>query len=200
MKLYIIRHGQTEWNLINKIQGWKNSNLTEKGMEDARKLGEKLQKIDFDYIYTSNQGRAIDTARLIRGKKKTEIIEDHDLQEIRLSLWEGMTIDEISKVYPEDYDTYMNRPDLYKPSEGESYEDLYRRINKVLKKIISCGGKNILIVTHGVSLKIILAIIKNIPLNKLSEIPVYPGTALNICKIKDNSLELILEGDTSHMD
>lgn len=200
MKLYIVRHGETEWNIIKRIQGWSNSNLTEKGINDARRLGERLKDIEFDYIYASTQRRAVDTANIIKGKRHTEVIEIDDLREINHSLWEGMYIDEIIEKYPEEYDAYMNRPHLYKPSAGESYEDLYHRVKKGLNKAIARGGEKVLIVTHGVSLKIIMSMVKNIPLERLNEIPIYPGTALNIFQRRDHGLELILEGDTCHME
>lgn len=55
MKLYIIRHGQTEWNLAGRLQGWQNSNLTEEGIKNAERLSDRLKDIHFDYIYSSPQ-------------------------------------------------------------------------------------------------------------------------------------------------
>jgi len=66
MKLYITRHGTTEWNLEKRLQGWADSPLTEDGRNRAIKLGNSLKDIDFDMIYTSPQERALNTAKLIR--------------------------------------------------------------------------------------------------------------------------------------
>ena len=55
MKIYFTRHGQTEWNVLRKLQGWNNSNLTEKGIEYAMRLAHRLKDVDFDYIYSSSQ-------------------------------------------------------------------------------------------------------------------------------------------------
>ena len=82
MKLYITRHGETEWNKISKMQGWQNSALTEKGIENAIKLSERLNDIDFAHIYSSPLGRALDTAKYIRGNRSIEIITCEELKEI----------------------------------------------------------------------------------------------------------------------
>ena len=57
MKIYITRHGETKWNIQGRMQGWKNSDLTEKGIENAKKLGKSLKEINFDCIYSSPSGR-----------------------------------------------------------------------------------------------------------------------------------------------
>ncbi|QIB27248.1 histidine phosphatase family protein [Caloranaerobacter azorensis] len=90
MKIYITRHGETEWNKLGKMQGWKDSNLTIKGIEDAKKLGKSLAHIEFDKIYCSPLRRAIDTANYIKGDKNTEIIITESLKEMGFGSWEGM--------------------------------------------------------------------------------------------------------------
>src|SRR5690554_4521335 len=92
MKIYLTRHGQTEWNVIGKLQGWGNSNLTEKGIENAKRLSQRLKEVNFDYVYSSPQQRALDTAKLIRGDRNIEINVLDDLREIGFGSWEGMEI------------------------------------------------------------------------------------------------------------
>ena len=65
MKLYITRHGKTEWNTIGKLQGWLDSPLTDEGIERARKLSTRLEGVDFDHIYSSPQKRALHTAEIL---------------------------------------------------------------------------------------------------------------------------------------
>jgi len=199
LKLYITRHGQTEWNLAGKLQGWKNSPLTEEGIGNAHKLANRLKNIDFDLIYTSHQKRAIDTAKIIRGDRDTEIIRLDELKEIGFGAWEGMKIDIINEKYAEQYDKYMNQPHLYEPIDGESFQEVFERVDKALKKILSSKKDKVLIVAHGVTIKIMTAIIKNISLEDLSIIPIYPGTSLNLCEVGEDRIEFILEGDNSHL-
>lgn len=200
MKLYIIRHGQTKWNKEMRLQGWNNSDLTQHGVENAEKLSQRLKDIDFDYIYSSTQRRAIETANIIKGERDTEIVQLEGLREIGFGSWEGMKIEDINLKYSNEYNTYINKPHLYRPVDGESFQELFSRVKDSLERILSKKGENILIVCHGVTIKALFSIIKGIPLEEFYKIPIYLGTALNICEVNGDDIRFILEGDTSHID
>lgn len=199
MKLYIVRHGETEWNVRNRLQGRKDSDLTEQGIINTERLLNRLKDIEFDCIYSSPQKRAIDTAKILKSNSRVELKILKNLGEIRLGVWEGMYIDDIKKKYKEEYMAYLNTPHLYRPLGGESFKDIFIRVEDSLRDIIDNGGKNILIVSHGITIRILTAIIKKIPLEELHKIPTYEGTALNICKVKENEIKFLLEGDTLHI-
>lgn len=199
MKLYITRHGTTEWNIEKRLQGWRDSPLTEEGINRAISLGESLENIDFDVIYTSPQKRALETAKLVRGNRNTEIITYDGLKELGFGTWEGMALDEIDAKYPEEYFRYRNRPELYVPIDGESFKDLFKRVESFLDEVKTKDYKNILIVTHGVTIKTLISIIKGLTLEEFSSLPVYTGTALNICEALGDKFEFIVEGNISHI-
>lgn len=199
MKIYLTRHGQTEWNVAGKLQGWKNSNLTEEGIQRAKSLAKRLEDVDFDFIYSSSQQRALDTADIVKGDRDIEIKVLDDLREIGFGSWEGMEIKDIQELYGDEYDTYLNRPHLYEPVDGESILDVYNRVQDVLDKILSIKAENILVVSHGVIIKVLTSIIKEIPVEELYKIPVQVGTALNICEYDGDKLRFIVEEDTSHI-
>lgn len=201
MKIYITRHGETEWNKAGRMQGWKNSNLSEKGIENARKLGESLNHIDFDCIYCSPLGRAIDTAKCIRGDKSTEIITKDSLKEMGFGLWEGMEHTKVEKLYATQQFNLWNKPHLYEPVEGESFEELLCRTRQVLNEIINnTEHENILIISHAILIKAIYAIIKNYSLEDFWNPPFMHDTCLTILEIQDNEINIILEADVSHLD
>lgn len=199
MRLYITRHGTTEWNIEKRLQGWGDSPLTEEGINRAVSLGESLADVDFDIIYTSPQKRAMETAKLIMGNKNIKIITHDGLKELRFGIWEGMELDEINEKYPEEYYLYRNRPELYIPIDGESFKDLFNRVESFLEELKAVDYKNVLIVTHGMTIKTLITIIKGLTLDEFSSLPVYTGTALNICEVKGGKFELIVEGDISHI-
>ncbi|MBC8586810.1 histidine phosphatase family protein [Paratissierella segnis] len=199
MRLYITRHGTTEWNIEKRLQGWGDSPLTEEGINRAVSLGESLADVDFDIIYTSPQKRAMETAKLIMGNKNTKIITHDGLKELRFGIWEGMELDEINEKYPEEYYLYRNRPELYIPIDGESFKDLFNRVESFLEELKAVDYRNVLIVTHGMTIKTLITIIKGLTLDEFSSLPVYTGTALNICEVKGGKFELIVEGDISHI-
>ncbi len=200
LKLYITRHGQTEWNIENRLQGWRDSNLTEKGIEDAVNLSERLKDVDFTHIYTSTQKRAIETAKILRRKRDIKIIELDELKEIGFGEWEGIEKEELLTTHKDQFDIFLNKAHLYRPSHNaESYQEIYRRVESSLDRILKSKGENILIVSHGVTIKIMTSIIKGIPLEELHTIFVQRGTALNICEVKEDNIKFIVEGDTSHV-
>lgn len=200
LKLYITRHGETEWNTLKKMQGWQNSNLTEKGIENAIRLGERLKDIDFNHIYSSPLGRAMDTANYIKGTRDIKI-ETHDgLKELGFGLWEGIENEEVIRLYGDEHYNFWNKPQLYKNNEGESFDELFKRVNGVLEYIIkNSTGDNILIVSHAITIKAIYYIIKNYDLENFWELPYIDGTSLTIVEIDGNKMEILLEGDTSHV-
>ena len=99
MKIYITRHSLTTWNEEKRLQGWKNSDLTKQGLEDAKRLGNYLKNQSFDGIYSSPLKRAKETAQLIFPNKT--IIEDDRLKEMNFGDYEGKFIDELKKEHGE---------------------------------------------------------------------------------------------------
>ncbi len=202
MKLYITRHGETQWNLEGRLQGWSNSSqLSEKGILDAKRLGEYLKEVNFDCIYTSPLDRAIKTAELIRGDKDIPIIQCEGLKEINFGDWEGKTYSEIDTLYKEQHNNFWNHPELYKPVGGESYDELIYRVRKALTEISEANqGANVLIVTHGVTKKAIYKIVKDLPMEEFWAPPRPNNTSLSIVEVDSQRMSFILEADISHLD
>lgn len=200
MRLYITRHGTTEWNLERRLQGWGDSPLTKDGENRAIKLGKYLQDIDFDIIYSSPLNRAFETAKLIRGNTNTEIKTHNGLKELSHGIWEGMRMEEIEEKHSKEYSIYRNTPAAYIPTEGESFTVLFERVKSFLDEISSMDYKNVLIVSHGITIKSIIAIIKELSWEEFSTLEVYTGTALNICELREEKFEFLVEGDISHLE
>lgn len=200
LKLYIIRHGETEWNIQKRLQGWNNSDLTQKGITDAMNLAERLKDIDFTHIFSSDQKRAVETAKILRKDRDLAIVEMDGLKEIGFGKWEGMGKEDLMRRYKDEFDIFLNKPHLYKPTlGGESYQDIFKRVGSSLEEIIKTRGRDILIVSHGVTIKILTAVIKDISIEDIYTIGINKGTALNICQVKEDKIEFIVEGDISHM-
>lgn len=200
MRIYITRHGETEWNKEGRMQGWQNSNLTEKGIENAKKLGESLKHIEFDYIYCSPLGRAIDTAKYIRGDRNTEITIKDSLKEMGFGSWEGKAHTEIEELYPTQGYNLWNKPHLYKPVDGESYQGLISRVGAVLDEIRSnTTAENVLIVSHAAVIKAMYSIIKGISMEDFWGPPYMYDTCLTVLEITNEKTNCILEADISHL-
>lgn len=201
MKIYLTRHGETEWNKELRMQGWKNSNLTEKGIEDAKSLGKHLKNIDFDLIYSSPLKRALDTAKYIRGMKNTKIVINENFKEMNFGLWEGMNEEELTKKYPKEYEIFLQKPQLFKPFGGETFTEFVKRIEKGLYDVIDNNSNtdNILIVAHAVVIKAIMKIVKGYGIEKLWSLPFIRGTSVTVLEVENRNIKILLEGDTSHV-
>lgn len=150
MELYIVRHGQTNWNAEKLLQGRSDIDLNEIGRNSAIELGNALDAdgISFNVIYASPLIRAYETACLIRGRKNTPIIRDQRLTELCFGIQEGLSYNQ----WPE-ADHFFHQPELYIPADqAESLAELKERAKAFIQEVIEPQWENssrILIVAHG---------------------------------------------------
>ncbi|TDT72550.1 phosphoglycerate mutase [Hypnocyclicus thermotrophus] len=202
MNIYIIRHGETEWNIVKKWQGHKNSNLTELGKLQAEKLANKLKNIKFNKIYSSPLGRAYDTAKILKGNRDIDIELDNRLKEINMGVLEGLDREIGIKKYGNTIEQFWNYPHLYNHKEinGESFYSLNNRTKEFLEEIIKKYNKNehIVIVSHGVTIKSFLFNIKNKNIKEFWDGGHVKNTALTHIYF-DNEFKIIKYLDNSHL-
>ncbi|WP_295566212.1 histidine phosphatase family protein [uncultured Holdemanella sp.] len=144
---YIVRHGETQFNVKGRIQGWCDSPLTDLGVEQAKKLGKELNDFPFDVCFCSTSERAIDTANYILEGRNIEIIARKHLKEQCFGEFEAEKAEDIFK-------NGVRYPDGYRFCGGENHSDVIERIFTELKKIASeYSNANVLIVSHGSAIK-----------------------------------------------
>lgn len=197
-RIYLTRHGETEWNLKKIMQGWQDSDLTNLGRKQAKWLRNRLSKIEFEAVYSSPLNRALETAKIIKKDGFEEIIIKEDLKEMGFGPWEGKTSVEIEKNYKDAYSNFWERPHLYRGEACESYYDVKKRVMPLIEEIIEKYDNNVLIVTHTVIIKIIMAYFEARKMENLWNPPFMHQTSLNIIEIEHNQPKIILHGDTSH--
>ncbi|AIS52435.1 phosphoserine phosphatase 1 [Thermoanaerobacter kivui] len=199
-RLYIARHGQSEWNLENKIQGIQDTNLTETGIRQAQLLAKRLKSEKIDCIYSSDLKRAHETAQIIAQEFGLEVKKIPELREMSFGVWEGLTAEEINKLYKEIYQLWRINPDKAVIEKAETLKEVQKRILIETYNIIEENrGKNILIVSHGTSIKALILGILGIDLSFYPKIRL-DNTSLNIIDIKeDGKAVLVLLNDTCHL-
>ncbi|MFF2015849.1 histidine phosphatase family protein [Paenibacillus sp. NPDC058177] len=198
--LYLTRHGQTEWNLQGRMQGHQDSPLTITGKEQAKWLQERLQKVPFEAIYSSTSPRAISTAHIIQGDRPGELRTKAELREINMGLWEGQFIEDIQEKDAEQFHSFWEAPHLYQPSgKGESYAALLERVIPAVEDIMGRHtGGNVLLVTHRITLKVIMGYYLGKKLHELRELPDILSTSLSKIVLCNGDVHVELYGDTSH--
>ncbi|MEF3311091.1 histidine phosphatase family protein [Paenibacillus sp. GYB004] len=200
--LYLTRHGETEWNVEGRLQGHRDSALTQLGKQQAEWLGAKLEKVPIDAIYCSSSKRASDTADRIRGTRNILLIPMDSLKEIHLGGWEGQKRIDLDRTDSARHFAFWNKPHTYVPlTGGETFVQLSERIIPALTELIAAHqGGTILIVTHAVALKMMMAYFRGDPLEKLWQPPFIHPTALSKVVLDsdrgDTAIEML--GDTSH--
>ena len=202
-ELYLIRHGETEWNRSGHHQGHKDSDLTESGVSQAEAMGKRLasEEITFDGIYTSDLGRASHTCGLIAQTIGQEdlVMEREGLRERALGPLEGLTYEEIENQLPDDFAAHTSGDPHYRPDGGESWADTFSRACAVVRQLCEDHpDQRIMIVSHGGVLGMVLRDALGLTLLPPRRFAL-PNAALNIFDYRDRQLELRCWGDTSHI-
>src|ERR1044071_2137793 len=126
-QVIIVRHGETEWNLKLIRQGHLDSPLTPRGVAQAKALAERLLSERFSKLYSSDLGRAVQTAQTIADLTGHEIITDPRLRERHLGIFQGLSGDEIRASFPHEYHLHRTLGPTYVIPGGESVEQQVAR-------------------------------------------------------------------------
>jgi len=185
--IFLVRHGQTLWNLEQRWQGNQNSNLTDLGIQQANITKSKLSKQLLDKGYVSPLQRARDTIQIIVEDRNLEVEVIDDIREINLGPWEGKTQEETSISHPSEFKAFWDTPETFLLQGADTFEELQSRVVEAINHIfLHNEGKNIIVVSHWISIKVALAFYMNKPLSFLPKMP-NPQNAEILClrKIED---------------
>lgn len=193
MKLYIMRHGETMWNLERRLQGCSDIELNDQGVELAKAVGERLAKVHIDRVFCSPLKRAKDTARYVMGERKLPLVVDARIQEISFGVWEGCCIaQDLAEVPMEEFEVFIKAPSRYVPPKGgESIETLYGRTGAFLDELLNCPefqDESILIVAHGATVRALMFNLLPIEKDEFWRGAVPPNCSLNIIEIENKKV------------
>ena len=189
VKLFLVRHGQTDWNINRRFQGQSDVPLNEAGRQQATALANSLSREHIDVLFASDLQRAYETARIIATQHACEIRLDSRLREINFGAWEGLTYDEIKHNDPAVL--AAREADIFTTAapDGETLNQLTARVESVLNDLhAQYADQTTLIVAHGGPLQILLCLALDLSPSKywqfhlatasLSEIAFYPAGAI----------------------
>jgi broad specificity phosphatase PhoE len=154
--LFLIRHGETDWNVEGRYQGQANPPLNERGQYQAHELGEKLVQFDLDLLYTSPLLRSKQTAEIIARKLAIPVYEDKRLMEIHQGDWQTRLRSEIEGIYPDLFKRWQTSPWEVTPPGGESLEQVQKRVYSAIDDLLQIHtGQRIGIITHRIPIALI---------------------------------------------
>lgn len=156
-EITIVRHGETNWNVEQRIQGQQNSKLTDNGILQAELAANALAKREFDVLISSDLERATETSRIINSKLALPYLDNSNLRERSFGVFEGKNFTEIKQQYPEEYLLYKQRDPKHIIPKGESIEQLFNRVISEIETIAhKYNNQKVLIVSHGLVLEMMM--------------------------------------------
>lgn len=199
-ELIIIRHGETEWNQTGRFQGHSDVPLSEKGRAQAEALAQNLIIDHVDAIYASDLIRAMDTAAPLARRFGVDIIPDTALRELNFGTWEGRNFSDINAECPDGMKHFYSDPEKANIPNGEPFPVFQKRVAGRVSEIVRAQqGKRVVIVSHGASIRILLADILAMPIRSIWHVSQL-NTAVNKIRFEDDGFAIVtLMNDTSHL-
>lgn len=192
-KLFLVRHGQSLWNLENRFTGWVDVPLTAAGVEEARNAGKKLGRVKIDVAYTSTLKRAQETlAHIMKsGGFEVPIIADSALNERHYGDLQGLDKAATAAKFGDDQVKIWRRSYDVAPPNGESLKDTAARTLPFFERCILGDirlGKNVLVVAHGNSNRSIVMQLEALTKEQVLELNLETGTPIAYDLNPDGSL------------
>ena len=201
MRIYLVRHGETEWNRARIFQGRSNLPLNQEGRKQVKALALALKNKPLNAIYTSPLIRALETARLIKVfHPLIPIFEEKGLIEMDLGEFDGMKAQDWAEQYPDFRKAWNENPASVKMPGGESLKEVQVRAKDTLERItrIYPPDTTILISSHNFVNLTILCDLLEIPLHRFRELR-QENAAFNVICKKGNRLYAELVNERSHL-
>ncbi len=198
--VYVVRHGETEWNAEGRIQGHTDVSLSEQGRSQAQVLGRRLAEVSFDVAYCSDLARASETARIILGGRTVPLRPTPQLREYQKGVFEGLTVHEYSKRYPDMYQASLVNDLDFAPTGGETIRQTSARTAEFVAELRGNHLEDtVLIVGHGGSLRSVVVALMGLPLEANWKF-VMGNCAISVFELYPDNGVMRLYNDTSHLD
>ncbi len=193
MYIYLMRHGQTDWNIVHRMQGRSDIPLNATGLRQARQAAAGMNKLPIDRILTSPLRRTRQTAQAVAAGRGVPVLVEETLIEMGFGDLEGKLL----KDNPE-YQCIFSDPDRYVPlGDGETYQQLDERCRTLLEEIIPPLEENyhdVLMCSHGAFIKGVVRRLLNRPLSQLWIDPPQPNCSCTVLECKNGVITLVEQG------
>jgi broad specificity phosphatase PhoE len=203
VRLVLVRHGESTWNVEGRYQGRLDPPLSARGQAQAETLAKRLQreqleaqKQRIDTIVSSPLTRALETANICARELSLPVRRDDRLTEISHGEWEGRLREEIANRWPEMFTAWRTHPDTVRFPAGETLDDVRARFESFLMDLRGASG--VLAATHDVIVRIAVLLAQGKPLSAFNDVRV-DNAALNEFSFEAGRLAIARLNDTTHL-
>ena len=200
--LYLVRHGETNWNLEKRAQGVSDIPLNQTGKIQAKNLAKKLQGIIFSKIYTSPLTRALETAEIMAKSLGNAIVEMDNFSELDQGMLEGLEFNEMNEKFPEFFIKWRVAPGEVRMPGGETLGELQTRAWNGIEKIHSSHAREenpVLIISHNLTIISILSRILRVNLNHFRTFRQHNSSVNIIENDSKRGWNVVTMNDISHL-
>ncbi|MDH7479594.1 MAG: alpha-ribazole phosphatase [Syntrophomonadaceae bacterium] len=200
MRLWLVRHGETEWNRQARYQGHSDVPLNEEGMRQALKVAERLASEPVEAVYSSDLSRARVTAEIIAARHGAPLYVREVLRESNYGQWEGMSFKEIRERFPGSIERWLDDPEGSRPPGGESLGEVRTRALAAIKEIQARHPEDtVVVVTHG-------GVIAMLLMTYLGEDSSFlrrffgKNASVSLIELEGDRAEVVCWSDASHLE
>jgi len=199
-RIILVRHGQTEWNRVERFRGRADVPLNNTGIAQAEATGKRIAAEWLPVaVYTSPLSRSVKTAEAIAGHHNLEVQPHPGLIDIDYGQWQGLSPEEVLQRWPEEIDAWYNRPHLASIPGGESLGELRTRLIPTVKELTDRHpGETIVLVGHTVINRIILLGVLSLGNDRFWRIR-QDTCAINVFEVDGDEFTLVSLNDTCHL-
>ena len=201
MKLLLVRHGETDWNLARRYQGHSAVPLNQKGIQQAEQLARRLSGEKIHALYSSDSPRALETAKQVLNlqEQAPALQKDARWQEICFGAWDGLTYEEVEAKWKSEVTAWYADPVNFSPPGGETMLQMSKRVQSALNDLKSRHKEEtVLIVTHGGVIQILLCMLLGVEFDRYWQFRVAQAS-LTLIRFYDDAAILDLFNDVSHL-
>jgi len=186
---YLLRHGDSRQDEIKRYIGQADLPLNAIGRAQASCWRKELAEISLERIFCSDLSRSLETARIIAEGRSEPVQPLHKLREINLGAWDGLSFDDVQRLYPGEYERRGSDMVTYRTPGGECFADLAARVVPLFMEIVRGSSGNILIVGHAGVNMVIICHLLGMPLENLFRIRQDYG-CMNVIDFDRNGMRL----------
>lgn len=198
-KIFIVRHGETEWNSEGRIQGHTDISLSERGRQQAQAMAQRLADVHFHCAYSSDLRRTSETARIILEDREVPYQPTPLLREYHKGVFEGLTPREYRQQYPDLYEASLINDLDFAPPGGETIRQASARLARFVEDLRERHiNDDVLLVGHGGTLRCCIVAMMGLPLEANWKF-VMGNCNLSIFDLYPNNAVMRLYNDDSHL-